>query len=278
LGASADLPRLAHELAVDEVVLAITHQHSISDEAFAALLACREQGFRVTTMPALFERLLGRVPVEHVGRDLSAVLPIDEGGATERLYWLVKRLVDIVTALAGLVVLGLVVPLVALANALTSAGPLFYRQARVGLAGRDFTVIKFRTMRPDAEHASGPVWSSENDPRITAAGRWLRRSRLDELPQVLNVLRGEMSAIGPRPERPEFVDRLAHEIPFYRARHAVKPGLTGWAQVRYGYGSSVQDALTKLEYDLYYVRHASFYLDAMIALKTVAVVLKLQGK
>ncbi len=278
LGTSDKLSRLAHELAVDEVVLAITHRNGISDAAFAALLACREQGFRVTTMPSLYERLLGRVPVEHVGRNLNAVLPIDDRGATERLFQAFKRLGDLFAGLMGLVLLALTAPFVALTNALSSPGPLFYRQTRVGRAGHPFQVIKYRTMRPDAEADTGAVWAGKDDQRVTPTGRWLRKSRLDELPQVLNVLRGEMSLIGPRPERPEFVDQLAAVIPFYRARHAVKPGITGWAQVRFGYGSTIDDARTKLEYDLYYVRHAGFYLDTMIALKTAAVMLKLQGK
>jgi lipopolysaccharide/colanic/teichoic acid biosynthesis glycosyltransferase len=148
----------------------------------------------------------------------------------------------------------------------------------VGKGGRLFRVIKFRTMRPDAEKLTGAVWSTDNDPRITPVGQVLRRTRLDELPQLVNVLRDEMSVIGPRPERPEMIERLAEAIPYYRARHAMKPGLTGWAQVRYGYGNSVMDSRVKLEYDLYYVRHAGFYLDSLIVLKTVGVVLRLQGK
>jgi exopolysaccharide biosynthesis polyprenyl glycosylphosphotransferase len=278
LGGSADLLRLARELAPDEVVLAITHRHTMSQEAFDALLACRELGFPVTTMPALYERLLGRVPVEHVGRNLNAVLPVDDRGAIERVYWLIKRLSDVVVGLLGLIVVALVIPFVAIANALCCPGPLFYRQVRVGRGTQPFTVIKFRTMKPHAERDVGAVWAGDKDKRVTPVGWLLRKSRLDELPQVINVLRGEMSLIGPRPERPEFVDTLAQQIPFYRARHATKPGLTGWAQVRYGYGNSVEGARTKLEYDLYYVRHAGFYLDALILLKTVAVVLRLQGK
>jgi lipopolysaccharide/colanic/teichoic acid biosynthesis glycosyltransferase len=133
-------------------------------------------------------------------------------------------------------------------------------------------------MQPEAESDTGPVWSTKDDPRITPVGRWLRRIRLDELPQLLNVMRGDMSLVGPRPERPEFVDSLTAQLPFYRARHAVRPGLTGWAQVRYGYGNSVEDARVKLEYDLFYVRHAGFYLDLVILLKTIAVVLRLRGK
>jgi exopolysaccharide biosynthesis polyprenyl glycosylphosphotransferase len=276
LGSSADLPRLAQHLAVDEVVLAITHRHTMSDAAFKAVMTCRELGISVTTMPAAYERLLGRVPVEHIGRDLAAVLP-SERGPTRRLYVVWKRAVDLVSGLAGVGVLAIVLPFVALAGALFAPGPLFYRQQRAGRIGRPFWVLKFRTMRPNAEDDCGAIWSARGDPRITPVGHWLRKSRLDELPQVVNVLRGEMSLVGPRPERPEFVEQLAREIPFYRARHAVKPGLTGWAQVRYGYGNSVKDARIKLEYDLYYVRHASLYLDAIILLKTAAVVLRLQG-
>ncbi len=278
LGVSADLPRLAAELAADDVVLAITHGNTISDGAFAAVLACREQGFHVTTMPALYEQVLGRVPVEHAGRNLNAVLPVDGRGPAERLFALLKRAGDLFTGVVGLIPLALTVPVVALANTLTSPGPLFYRQTRVGKGGRPFQVLKYRTMRPDAEAATGAVWAGADDPRVTPAGRWLRKSRLDELPQIINVLKGEMSVIGPRPERPEFVDSLAQEIPFYRARHAVKPGITGWAQVRHGYGNTTEDARIKLEYDLYYVRHTGFYLDLIIALKTAAVMLRLQGK
>jgi exopolysaccharide biosynthesis polyprenyl glycosylphosphotransferase len=259
------------------VVLAITHRHTISETALAALLSCWEQGVPVCTMPDLYERLLGRIPVEHIGRNLASVLRADEG-STVRVYRAVKRAADVALGAAGLGLGGLAVPFVALANALFSPGPLFYRQTRVGRAGHHFTITKFRTMQPDAENGTGAVWSSLNDPRITPVGRWLRRIRLDELPQSLNVLRGDMSLVGPRPERPEFVDALAAEIPFYRARHAVRPGLTGWAQVRYGYGNSVADARLKLEYDLYYVRHAGFYLDLVILLKTIAVVLGFRGR
>ena len=278
LGGSADLLRLAREMAVDEVVLAETPRHSIPEAAFDAVMACLEAGFHVTTMPALYERLLGRVPVEHVGSDLQAALPIEEGGVGQRLFWLAKRLADLVFGFLGFLVTGIVIPFVALGNALFCPGPLFYQQTRLGRGGLPFTVTKFRTMRPHAEQETGAVWSEPGDNRITPVGRWLRKARLDELPQVVNVIRGEMSLIGPRPERPEFVDILAKHIPFYRVRHAVKPGLTGWAQVCFGYGNSMEDARIKLEYDLYYVRHAGIYMDMLIVLKTVGVVLRLQGK
>ena len=276
LGGSGRLPGLAVELGADEVVLAITQRHTMLEQSFEAILACRERGIRVTTMPSLCERLLGRIPVQHVGRDLYAVLP--DQGPTQRLFMAAKWVVDRIAGLVGLLALALVAPLVALANALWSPGPLFFRQSRVGKGGRIFTVLKFRTMIPDAERLTGAVWCSEADPRITRAGRLLRKTRLDELPQVVNVLRGEMSLIGPRPERPEFVAQLAEQIPFYRARHAVLPGLTGWAQVRYGYGDSVDDARIKLEHDLYYVKHAGFYLDVLILLKTPSVIFGLKGQ
>lgn len=271
------LPEMVRRLGADEVVLAITHRHTMASTTFDALMACREQGIRITTMPALYERLLGRVPVEHIGRDLGAVLPIDTG-PVDRLYGASKRLMDVLLGIVGLIPLALLMPFVALGNRLAGPGPLFYRQERVGKAGRTFRVIKFRTMIPNAELKTGVVWAADQDPRITALGRWMRKTRVDELPQLINVIRGEMSLVGPRPERPEFVAQLAEEIPFYRARHAVRPGLTGWAQVKYGYGSSVADARVKLEYDLYYVRHAGFYLEALVLLKTLAVVLRLQGR
>ncbi len=276
-GDCVDLPQMVRQLGADEIVLAITHRHTITTTTFEALMACREQGIRITTMPALYERLFGRVPMDHVGRDLGAVLPIDTG-PVDRLYWAIKRLMDVLLGIIGLVPLALIMVIVALVNRLGSPGPLLYRQERVGKGGRTFRVIKFRTMIPNAESQTGAVWAATHDARVTPFGRWMRRLRIDELPQLINVIRGEMSLVGPRPERPEFVDQLAHEIPFYRARHAVRPGLTGWAQVRYGYGSSVDDTRVKLEYDLYYVRHAGFYLEALILLKTLAVVLRLQGR
>ena len=277
LGDSRALRDLAETLRVDEIVLAITDRHKMTQESFDALLTCRERGFRVTAMPTLYERLLGRIPVHHIGRNLHSVLP-EESGPTERIYGIAKRFGDLIMGSVGLLALGIVTPVVALANAVSCPGPLFYRQLRVGQGGRPFQVHKFRTMIPDAERKTGAVWSQDNDPRITPVGKWLRRTRLDELPQVINVLHGEMGMVGPRPERPELIEDLAAKIPFYRARHAVKPGLTGWAQVRFRYGNTVEDARIKLEYDLYYVRHAGFYLDALILLKTVATVLQLRGQ
>ena len=277
LGGQESLVPMAQTLEIDEVILAITHRHAIDSALFDDLLRCRELGIRLSTMSDLYERLLGRVPVQHVGRDLSMALP-GADSAYHRLFGAMKRLIDLLGGLVGLAALAIAIPLVALANRINSPGPLFYRQTRVGRAGRLFQVIKFRSMIPDAEAASGVVWAAADDNRITPVGRFLRRTRLDELPQVVNVLRGEMSIIGPRPERPEFVERLAETIPFYRARHAVRPGLTGWAQVQYRYGSNEDDARIKLEYDLYYVKHASLLLDLRIALQTIPVMLMCKGR
>ena len=270
------LVSLAQSMQVDEIILAITHRHDIHADLFDDLLRCRELGLPVITMPTLYERLLGRVPVLHLGRDLHMIVRAEET-ASERLYDMVKRAIDIIGGVVGLFFVALAIPFLALANLIASPGPLFYRQQRVGQGGETFSMIKFRSMAPNAEQETGAVWAKKNDSRITSVGKFIRRTRLDELPQFFNVLRGEMSLIGPRPERPEFVDDLAKQIPFYRARHAVKPGITGWAQVRYSYGSCEEDARIKLEYDLYYVRHQDFWLDLNIMLRTIPVMLQFQG-
>jgi len=276
LGDHESMIELVKQLRINELILAITNTQSISDEMMDALLQCRELGLRVSTMATVYERLTGRVPIDYVGRDLYMVLPMDDN-AIERAFKIIKRLMDFVAALGGLLLLGMVVIPIAIANRLTSPGPLFYKQRRVGQGGKIFEVYKFRSMRPDAERASGAVWARKGDDRITPAGRILRKSRLDELPQFINVLKGDMSMIGPRPERPEFVNALSLMIPYYRARHAVKPGITGWAQVKFGYGSTHEDSRIKLEHDLYYVKHASPMLDIMIALQTPLIMLLGKG-
>lgn len=277
LGGREVLAPLAEALNIDEIILAITHRHAMADELFDVLLRCREMGIHVTTMSSVYERLTGRVPVQHVGRDLYLALPLGDR-PSERVYGAVKRLTEMAVALVGLPILALIAAGVALANRFTSPGPLLYRQTRVGKGGRHFRVYKFRSMVPDAEAQTGAVWATTNDDRITRVGRFLRKTRLDEMPQLINVLKGEMSLIGPRPERPEFVDQLAESIPFYRARHAVRPGITGWAQVSYRYGNSEDDARIKLEYDLYYVNHMSLLLDIRIVLRTLQVMFTFKGQ
>lgn len=277
LGTRHDLVHLAEQLKPHEIVVAITNLEQMHSDLFDAIQECRELGISITTMPAIYTRLTGRVPIEHAGRTLDVALPLDES-ASHRFYLLFRRLMDIGAGLIGCTLLALVMPLIWLGNRVSAPGPLFFAQERVGRGGRGFDVLKFRSMIVDAEKFSGAVWAEENDPRITPIGRFLRATRLDEVPQFWNVLRGDMSLIGPRPERPHFVSQLAKEIPFYRARHAVKPGLTGWAQVRYRYGASVEDSLIKLQYDLFYIKNQSVLLDAEILLKTVGVVLGFKGR
>jgi exopolysaccharide biosynthesis polyprenyl glycosylphosphotransferase len=276
LGGNGDLVRLIQQLRPDEVVIALGESTSMSPELLGAVQDCQEMGIQITTFHCLFEGLTGRVPVEHAGCALHVIMPVDYSVA-RRLYLAVKRGTDIAVSLAGCAVTVLITPVVWLLNQRLNPGPMFYRQQRVGRGGTLFEIVKFRSMVANAEEGSGAVWATEHDPRIPPFGRFLRKSRLDELPQFWNVLRGEMSLIGPRPERPEFVRTLSQQIPFYRLRHAAKPGITGWAQIKHRYGNSVDDALIKLQYDLYYIKHEGPLLDLVILLKTINVVLSLRG-
>ncbi len=233
-------------------------------------LHCLPLGCRIRSEADFHEDLFSSVPVEHVGPDWMLSRGLD---TSNHVAEGVKRLTDVVLALLILAALALPGLLALLAIAISADGPLFYRQARVGRYGRTFRIWKLRTMRVDAE-AGAPQWASDDDPRRTAVGRLLRRTRLDEVPQVANILWGEMSFVGPRPERPEFVEELELLLPYYAWRHFVRPGLTGWAQVNLPYGSSVEDARRKLEYDLYYVRHYSLLTDLLIVLRTAAAALR----
>lgn len=273
VGRSDSLNRLIDRMGICEVILAITN--GIRDETFSALLACSAEGVRITPMPLLYEQLTGRVAIQHIGQHWYFALPL-QFNSNRRLYNFLKRIFDIGVALLGLIATGLLLPLIALIIYADSPGPIFYRQRRVGKNGCGFELWKFRSMIPNAENGKA-VWSSESDDRITRVGRFMRRIRIDELPQFWNVLRGNMSIIGPRPERPEFTAELDKQIPFYNVRHLIKPGLTGWAQVEYRYGNSVDDALHKLQYDLYYLRHQSPWLDLIIGLKTIGVILGCRG-
>lgn len=274
IGYGPDLVRIARDLQVSEIVLATSS--NVEGELFQAIMDCYELGIPITPMPLLYEQLTGMVPVEYVGGHWTVVLPL-EGRSPFDPYPLLKRLIDISLSLIGLAVLAAILPLLALIMTLDAPGPIFYQQERMGLAGRMFRLIKLRSMVLEAESAKGPIWAVEDDPRVTRVGRFLRKSRLDELPQLFNVLKGDMSLIGPRPERPYFVEHLQKTIPFYRTRLSIRPGLTGWAQVNYRYGSSEEDALVKLKYDLYYIRHRSLLLDLLILLRTVGKVIRLEG-
>jgi exopolysaccharide biosynthesis polyprenyl glycosylphosphotransferase len=277
LGHGDNLVRLTSELNVDEVILALPQDRPIRYELNEAILDCCELGVPVTTMSTIYERLTGRVPVEFVGWDVEAITGYEDKPLA-RFFSLVKRAIDIMVSIIGLLLLALFIPPIALVNRISSPGPIFYTQRRVGKGAKPFRVYKFRSMVPDAEGMEGAVWASEDDDRITPAGRWLRKLHLDELPQIYNVLRGEMSLIGPRPERPKFVGMLSREIPFYRARHCVRPGITGWAQIHQDYGGSAEEAKAKLEFDLYYIKKRSLSLDLVILLRTITKVVGLKGR
>lgn len=255
-----------HEIVVDF--------SAIGNLSVDGLVRCREAGISVLAFKALFERETKTVELESVDHeDLALSKGLTQGG----LYDAIKRLVDIAVALFGLILFAPLMLTTALALRLESPGPILYRQERVGRNGKSFEILKFRSMYVDAEKSGIPRWAAEHDPRITPIGRIIRKVRIDELPQFFNVLRGDMSVVGPRPERPYFVDELALTLPFYRERHLARPGITGWAQVNYHYGASFEDAERKHSYDLYYLKHRSVVLDLFILLKTVRIVLFAEG-
>ena len=266
--ATTGLVRLALRNRIEEIVVAMDDRRG--GFPTEELLECRLRGIKVTELLTFLERESGRVGVELMH---PSWLIFSSGFRCDFLRLFTKRAFDIVVSLGILVVWAPVALLTALLIWLEDRGPIFYRQLRTGENGRLFHIIKFRSMRLDAESDGRAVWARENDSRVTRVGAWIRRLRIDELPQVANVLLGHMSFVGPRPERPEFVAQLAQRVPFYEERHFVKPGITGWAQVRYGYGASDKDAQAKLEYDLYYVKHHSLALDLMVLVETVEIVL-----
>lgn len=275
VGTIDDIPGLALSMHVDRVVV------SLSDERgklpMDRLLDVRlRSGVLFDHLASVYEEYTGKIALENLR---PSWLLFSTGFRKTRALTVTKRAFDLVASICGLILsLPLTVVTAILVKLDSPLDPIFYHQERVGLNGETFTIHKFRTMRSDAEAATGPVWSAgDDDPRITRAGRFLRKSRLDEIPQLWNVLRGDMSLIGPRPERPSFVATLTRQIPFYGQRHVVKPGVTGWAQVRYAYGASVEDSLEKMQYDLYYVKHMSLRFDLMIAIETVKTVLQRRG-
>lgn len=268
------------EASIDSL-LAFSRQYNVDEIVTAAqerrgslplqdLLNCKLNGVLITDYASFMERETGRV-------DIDALVPswliYSEGARRTRLDLAVKRIIDLVASLILLVVTMPIMMVAAVLVGVTSKGPVLFRQARVGQYGQVFQLTKFRSMRADAEQDGVPQWATENDPRVTSVGRVLRASRIDELPQIFNVLVGDMSFVGPRPERPYFVQTLTEKLPYYVERHAVKPGITGWAQVRFRYGSSVDDAREKIQYDLYYIKNYSVFLDLLILFQTVRVIL-----
>jgi sugar transferase (PEP-CTERM system associated) len=264
---------LVSRLKVDEIVVAAREQRG-GVLPIGELLACRAFGVRVSDLSGFFERMRGEVPIESLKASWLIYGDGFRQGVARRF---VKRVFDLVASAVLLVVAAPVIVVTALAILAEGGGPVIFRQERVGRGGRTFTVLKFRSMRHDAEAGGKAQWAAEKDERVTAVGRLIRKLRIDELPQLLNVLAGEMSLVGPRPERPCFVADLAQEIPFYELRHSVKPGITGWAQVRWTYGASVEDSKRKLQFDLYYVKNHSLFLDLLIAIETIRVVLFAKG-
>jgi sugar transferase (PEP-CTERM system associated) len=273
IGGIADIPRIVRERRVDRVVVSLADARGkLSMEQL--LIMKLNDGVRFDYLASVYEEYTGKIAVENLR---PSWLIFSEGFRKTRMLSAAKRALDLVVASVGIFLTWPIMLLVALAVKLGSRGPALYHQERTGQNGKPFTVHKFRSMRTDAEAKTGAVWSVAGDKRVTGVGRVLRRTRLDELPQFWNVLRGDMSIIGPRPERPEFVADLTQQIPFYGQRHVVRPGLTGWAQVRHSYGSTVEDALQKLQYDLFYIKHMSVAFDLLIILETIKTVLVRRG-
>jgi sugar transferase (PEP-CTERM system associated) len=273
IGRRETLEQAVKHHSVDEIVVAVRQQRG-GVLPLRDLLACRLNGVKVTDLAGFFERVHGHVPLD---MSRASWFIYGDGYRQNWLRRFVKRSFDLMVV-AVLVIAALpVIMFTALLIALESPGTVIYRQKRVGRGGKVFTLLKFRSMTMDAEKDGKAAWAAVNDARITRIGRFIRRTRIDELPQLINVLRGEMSLVGPRPERPEFVTMLSEQIPFYAVRHSVKPGITGWAQVRHCYVATVDDTVKKLEYDIYYVKNNSLLLDLLILLETVRVVLLGEG-
>jgi sugar transferase (PEP-CTERM system associated) len=270
---SADMAAAIRETGADRII--VSRSTARDTLPMEQLLALRQQtNVSFDHLASAYERYTGKIALETLR---PSWFVFSSGFCRTRPQPLGKRALDVALALAGLLVSAPVLLAAAALVRLTSPGGALYRQERVGLNGRTFTICKLRTMRADAEAVTGPIWSTVDDPRVTALGRVLRQTRLDELPQLWNVLRGDMSVVGPRPERPQFVRQLSASIPFFNQRHVLKPGITGWAQVRRAYAASVEDASEKLQYDLYYIKNQSLWLDLLILVETVKTVVRQRG-
>src|SRR5690606_11644438 len=273
IGTIEDIPSIVRARGADRVVVSLVDARG--KQPMEKLLEMKVDGVTFDHLPSVYEKYTGQIAVENLR---PSWLIFSAGFRKSRTLAAVKRSVDLVVAGLGLVVGAPVLVLTALAVRLTSPGPIFYHQRRVGLRGHIFWVHKFRSMRQDAEATTGAVWASPTgDARVTSVGGFLRKTRLDELPQLWNILRGEMSFVGPRPERPEFVTDLTRVIPYYGQRHIIRPGLTGWAQICYTYGASTEDALQKLQYDLFYIKNFSIGLDFYILFETIKTVILRKG-
>jgi exopolysaccharide biosynthesis polyprenyl glycosylphosphotransferase len=275
LGDSNRLLEIVDDEEVSDIIVAISGE--MQGSTFQKLLDTQEKGIEISRMPSVYEELLGRVPIQLLEADWILRSFVDQSRASE-FYELGKRLLDIIGGLIGSLILLIFLPFISIGILLDSGRPVFYTQTRAGRGAQDYRILKFRTMFQDAEADGVPQWASEDDERATRVGRILRRTHLDELPQFVNVLRGEMSLVGPRAERPELVEMFQKHVPFYRARLLVKPGMTGWAQVNFGYASTIDETVTKLEFDLYYIKHRNLLMDFVILLRTPSTVLGLRGQ
>jgi sugar transferase (PEP-CTERM system associated) len=272
VGTPADIDRLIAEHHIDRIVVGLSDRRG--KLPVEELLRAKMAGIRVEDATTTYERVTGKILIDDLR---PSWLIFSDGFRVSRVTRLMKRTIDLALSVVLAVATLPLMIVTALLVLIEDGRPVLYRQERVGENGRTFILAKFRSMRKDAEQAGKPIWAKDGDDRITRIGRFIRKTRLDELPQLWNVVRGDMSFVGPRPERPFFVGQLSREIPFYQQRHAVKPGLTGWAQIKYRYGSSLEDAMEKLRYDLYYIKHLSVVFDLTIVLDTVKVVLFRKG-
>jgi exopolysaccharide biosynthesis polyprenyl glycosylphosphotransferase len=261
---------------VSEIVIAAQKTDGITTKLYSELIHLLEKGFIIREYTQVYESITQSIPVQYIAKDFYRYFPFSRSNQNQ-LYLVVIRFLEIITSIIGLLIGFVILPLILLGNLFGNRGKIFYTQKRVGQNGKVFKILKLRTMIKNAEK-DGAVFSQKNDTRITAFGKFLRKSRLDEVPQFVNVLKGDMAIIGPRPERPIFVKEIANIMPFYDTRHVIKPGLTGWAQVNYSYGATIDDSLMKLQYDLYYIKHRSIFLDINIVLKTLSTIVFYRGQ
>ncbi|MCD6577748.1 MAG: sugar transferase [Anaerolineaceae bacterium] len=274
LGSSKELIQIIENEHASDLIFSISGD--MQPTMYSAILAAEEKGVEVNTMPVVYEELMGRIPIALLADDWVLRSFVDRAHASGS-YELIKRLFDIVGSLFGLIFLALVYPLIALMIIVDDGFPILFRQIRMGKSGKKFVLYKFRSMKKDAEKDGIARFAVENDDRVTRVGGFLRKSHLDEIPQFINVIKGDVTLVGPRAERPEMVEDLQKDIPFYRARLFIKPGVTGWAQINYGYASNIEETAIKLEHDLYYIMHRNLMLDLMIIFKTLGAVVGFRG-
>jgi exopolysaccharide biosynthesis polyprenyl glycosylphosphotransferase len=273
---TANLVVFVKENKISEIVIASQKASEISVVLYQQLMGLLQSGTSIREYTQVYESKTQKIPIQYIGADFYRFLPLNRSNSN-KLYLSFIRIIEILISILGLSIGFVLIPIVFIGNILANKGSLFYTQERVGKSGVVFKIFKFRTMKKDAEN-NGAVFSTVNDSRVTAFGKFMRKTRMDEFPQFINILKGNMALIGPRPERPFFVNEISQTMPFYETRHIIKPGLTGWAQVNYSYGESIEESIIKLQYDLYYIKHRSLYLDLNIALKTITTVLFYRGQ